>query len=66
MKLWPREQNLVRNILKLKYLHQVSSEHVQTVYILGRSELTNKGRQRENKSHVLPWDLEVISAWNFP
>ena len=48
MKLWTREQNLVGNILKLKYPHQVTSEHVQTVYVLGRSELTKiYGREQE-------------------
>ena len=42
MKLWPREQNLVTDILKLKCPHQETSEYTQTIYILGRSEITDK------------------------
>ena len=42
MKLWRRQQNLGRNILKLKYPHQVTSEHAQMAYVLERSEFTDK------------------------
>ena len=42
MKLFPSEQNLVRNILKSKHPPRVTSEHAQMVYFLGQSDFPDQ------------------------
>ena len=53
MKLWPREKKLVRNILKLEYPHQVTSEHWQWVYVWERLELTKTYRGEQEPRLIL-------------
>ena len=53
MKLWPREQKLVRNILELKYPNQVTSEHSQLVYVWERSELAKTYRGEQEPGLIL-------------